>query len=367
MGQGGRARHAPAHATMSFRQRTSAQWISVYALAVACFHAGSRPISAQILAIDTLVVTTLGIASSANVIDVASVGEASSAVLVEKPMGTVVTLLHADSAGDHRVDVDVRGVISPIAITGGVGSSSAFLLDSRGPSVLRVDFANDGRVSLGSPTRLPLSGATDLCVVQNRLLVLGADSLEPTRIVHEFTLDLQYVRSFGDPWPTLSTSGQRGAYAAGRIECSELGEWIVVASLLHPDVRGYSVDGSLLWTASVPNFRGVGLERQEPAGIMYRLPDDERWDRVIGIWSLSPDLVAVQIGRSIGLGARDRFLSIGTHFLDVGDGTLVAFQSELPHVAELMASRELAIVYSDGQERSRTMSVRHYEIRERSR
>ncbi len=335
-------------------------------LGMACLSTGPRSMRAQILTFDTSVATELDVGGLGSVIDVASVSGTSIATLIKQETGGLVIFFHTDGADRRRIDAALRDAISPMAIAGGVGSRSVFVLDSWGPAVIRVDFANDGTVTSGSPTRLSLSGATDLCVVQNRLLVLGADSPVPTSIVHEFTLDYQHVRSYGDPWPTLSTSGQPGAYAAGRIGCSRFGEWVVVASLLHPDVRGYSMDGSLMWTVPVTDFISVGLELQEPAGIMYRLPDDGMWDRVIGVSPVQSNLVTVQIGRSMGLDAKRGFVSIGTHFIDARDGVLVGFQSELPHVAEFIVDSELAIAYSDGEEQGTPISARRYEIRERS-
>lgn len=359
--QFGRAPRAPAHPSRPVGHRLFAHRASVYALGIACFLTGPQSTRAQILTVDTSVEAELTMGRLTSPIAVTSAGWASAVVLVEEPTGTVVTFFLSDGVGQRRIDAALPRVIKPIAITDVVGSKSVFVLDSWGPALVRVDVSNDGTVTSRPPARLPLSGATDLCTSENRLFVLGADSPVPSSIIHEFTFDYEYVRSFGDPWPAVSGTGQQAAYAAGRIGCNALGEWIVAASLLHPDVRGYSVDGNLMWSVPVPDFLGMTVEFQEPAGILYKPPDDGRWDRVIGVLPLSARMVAVQVGRSLGVDARDGFVNIGTHFVTVHDGRLLGFQTDLPHFAELSVDRALAIVYPGGREEGTNLLMRRYE------
>lgn len=342
---------------------------SVCALVILC-HLGAQPAAAQMLEVGAPLATALPSSAvdgtAPSVVDLVSITGTTVAVLARQASGSHVYLLDTSALGEAIAHATLDDAVNATAITN-AGDTALHVLDAWGPAVIRVNVTPNGELEPSPSIRLPLVAATDLCVSGDRLLVLGADAPISASAVHEFSSDYRLTGAFGSSWAAWHGSTPRPGYAAGKISCHAPRESVIVASLLHPDVRAYGADRRLLWDAEMPGFLAVRVEFQDPAGVAYRLPDGDRWDRVIGISAVAGDLVAVQVERQSGSESRSGRREIMTHLFDAPSGELLASQADLPAIAGTVPEANLALVQTDlGQEGTRP-EWRPYRISERQR
>jgi hypothetical protein len=178
------------------------------------------------------------------------------------------------------------------------GARTLFVLDeARG--LLWFETGESGAAFRGS-AKLDML-ASDVCVFGSKLMVFGYMN---RHIIHEFTRDGKYIRSFGDPFgPRQHSTAEAVVSSDGKIACFPDHNVVIVVPRLFPTVRGYRVsDGRQIWSDSLPEFVAIVLQTL-PTGAYSMMPRREGFAETVAFRPLTADLLLVQSRRRLDSGA----------------------------------------------------------------
>jgi len=183
---------------------------------------------------------------------------------------------------------------------------------------------------------LKISGS-DMCQLGNRYYVVG---LRGDKLVHEFSSDGKHVQSFGEAIGG-SHPVVRDAMSRGHILCLPRERQIVVASSTAPDVRAYTISGTLLWTMQLSRYRQVMTTIVSPKSVSFSKPPGGNHVTLAAV-AASPNVLVVQLGLlSSEPDNRDGFVRIETRMLSVDSGKEIGEQRSLPRLAKMRGSHVL--------------------------
>lgn len=110
----------------------------------------------------------------------------------------------------------------------------------------------------------------DLCVIEDRLFVLGVTEGTPA-MIHVFETSGDHVDSFGETYETDSPL-VRQLLGEGRIVCSAAENRVYVGFTRTPEVRAYSTDGRLEWVSEIEGYRQMPIHERPDRSTQLGLP-----------------------------------------------------------------------------------------------
>jgi hypothetical protein len=168
--------------------------------------------------------------------------------------------------------------------------------------------------------------ATDFCFLDDRLFLMGNHK---DGVIQEMSLDGTPLRAFGRLYegknPLL-----RASLSLGLVLCVAEAELILTVSPVLPVVRAYSPNGSLMWSARLPEFKETIFKENVDGSVTYDVGPDKRYHVLESILHLPQALVLVQGGlRTVGA-PQGEYDMIQTWVLSAKDGTVVSSTDSLP-------------------------------------
>ena len=112
----------------------------------------------------------------------------------------------------------------------------------------------------------------DACILGSELVISGRDLQRPGSI-HVFTLEGEWLRSFGHFYDT-DNHRVSAVLHRSKVACLEASRQIVVAPVFLPELRKYDVHGRLLWWSALGGLSPVYLEEMPNGAIATGTPED---------------------------------------------------------------------------------------------
>lgn len=295
---------------------------------------------------------------SSRILDVAVDRDDRLATLVETSIGQRSVLVISPDERSVELKLATANLAQPERVAWGSQQDTLLVLDARGSSILHLVVQRDELVPLTTVSGPDLGKASDLCATGSVVVVFGQrDAFNPGKILHAFTQQDDSMASFGRPFGTgdpLAVSTQ----SSGSLLC-DASERIYAASTLYGQIRAYDQSRTLVWQQSVPDFRRIRIETpSRGSGIRYTLPPDSIWDRVVGLWKPTTDVLAVQLSRKRTLTSPDPRRKILTYFIHAEDGTIIGSQETLPQVLGV-SHGELYTIPTTASDARLAQMVRH--------
>lgn len=175
---------------------------------------------------------------------------------------------------------------------------------------------------------------SDVCTSGNRIYVLG---LHDGRLVHEVdprtgaTTSSFGVAHGGDD-QSLAEALSRGFLA-----CKDLakGGTVVLAPHMLPEVRSFTLRGSIQWTHVPANFRSIVIERRQDT-LFFDMPSNGYYNSGASVLALSDDWLLLQIGtKTTATSGRGQFSSIRSTVLRSSDGKVLFHLDSLPRLTSV--------------------------------
>jgi hypothetical protein len=209
------------------------------------------------------------------------------------------------------------------------------------PGHKRIVFLTDTEEGLNylSEVRFDLI-PVDYCIVEDRIFVTA---LHEGKLIHEFNLDGQLLRSFAEPIrPETSTLKENSRWRrqvdlysirGGELICSKELQMVILVPGALPQVRAYSLEGLLAWTHRLTPFDAPRWsETSEGRFRMGWDPDVGSMQSSTTAWVLGRGRVAIHLVRT-GPGRDPLGAVTELRFLDLTTGELTGRQSGLPRIA----------------------------------
>lgn len=165
----------------------------------------------------------------------------------------------------------------------------------------------------------------DICVVDSLVIVLGSYA---GHIVHVFHPPAREpVASFGLPFAPQNPLLE-GTLSNGLLVCDPDHGTVFAISRVLPDLRAYSLDGTLQWRTRIPSFHRMVARQVEDGGLRLVHPTEGKSDYITSL-SLQDSSIIVQFGpkeRGQALGLD----SARTALFDAPSGRFLGAQAALP-------------------------------------
>lgn len=224
----------------------------------------------------------------------------------------------------------------PVAIA--AGADVLYVLD-RGSRRIQRYRPDDGRLEASGT--LPLEfGPEDLCVIDDRVFVLGAFR---GYAIHEVsTRDGRVLRSFA-PDARLSNDLLATFRAGGYLSCGPGGR-IAFLPLLRPEVHLFSAaTGALLDAVALPGYNAV-LIRTTADAVEFRGAKGGTHDVGASVIAVDGARMLVQTGAvRPGAATIHEFTSVRTYLVDWRHGTVRTLSTTLPRIAAVRSGLALAL------------------------
>lgn len=205
----------------------------------------------------------------------------------------------------------------------------------RDPADLLV-FDRDGRVSIyqwsGAVLYYQMSINTrveiwDACVADTLMVIHGRMPAN-NDLLHIYSAEGVYLSSFGEVYDT-DNAIVRFQLAQGRIACAD--DLVLFAPSSLPDLRAYSVGGSVKWRIDIENFNTIDIF-EVGTGSALRVPEKG----YNGTYSLvaSPDRRQAlwQIEHVVRVERKSERMSLHTYIVDMNTGSVEYLGSDLDRV-----------------------------------
>ncbi len=180
--------------------------------------------------------------------------------------------------------------------------------------------------------------AAKMCTIGSRIYIYGLDN---GTILHAVDTTGQVRQAFGTPFISGSQVLLQSVEPAQLLCIPERG-MVLVANAALPQVRAYSSRGRLLWEVTLPDFHPVSITQNSDGSVTFAVPRGGL-DETISLATISPGLVALQIGHSDkGRQPRDAYTKIQTRLLRLGDGSEIGRQTTVPKLGSVTDSLFLA-------------------------
>ena len=112
----------------------------------------------------------------------------------------------------------------------------------------------------------------DACILGSELVIAGRD-LERAGAIHVFTLQGEWLRSFGDFYDT-GNHRVSAVLHRSKVACLEASRQIVVAPVFLPELRKYDAGGRLLWWSALEDLSPVYLAEMPNGAIATGTPEN---------------------------------------------------------------------------------------------
>ena len=223
------------------------------------------------------------------------------------------------------------------------GPNRILVIDTQSPRLARVHLVN-GKWAIDSVFMTGLSGISGICSIAGRQYIMAKlGSSREKGAVHEVTRDGAVKRSFGKPFGSINNP----AVGYGHLLCLAEPRSVVIVSRLFPEIRAYTLDGVLRWSAPLPDFRPMGFS-VEGRLVRFTYSPDSLWDETVALFSPSSQVIAVQIARQVGRAYSTQYRFLRTVFLSAKTGALLGDQRDLPVVLAALQGSLYAVDQRNG-------------------
>jgi hypothetical protein len=220
--------------------------------------------------------------------------------------------------------------------------NTVLVMDSQSPNWARLTLAK-GRWTVDAVLTTELGGISGVCSSHGRMFVMGKrGESRDIGIIHEMTHSGTAKHSFGKIFgerdnPALAYGHMLCANGAGGAQ-----PLILATSRMYPEVRAYTLDGTLKWTSRLPEYRSMGF-LVEGRAMRYSYHPDSLWDQTISLLMVAPEVAAIQVGRRHGRNPVAKFIEVRTMLLSTLTGEILGVQSDVPMSMASTQSKLFAI------------------------
>ena len=117
----------------------------------------------------------------------------------------------------------------------------------------------------------------DVCVTEEQIFAQGYKPGEENYIIHEYTKDGEYVKSFGTPYQS-DNEVVRNLLSQGTLACHASEDTILLAFQHLPVLFAFSLEGKLKWRSVIKDFNPTKITEivtdQGQRGLRYEDPED---------------------------------------------------------------------------------------------
>ena len=236
------------------------------------------------------------------------------------------------------------------------GPNSAVIIDSQSPLWARLELIR-GQWVVDTVSSTKFSRVSSVCTINGKRYVMAkAGESTSSALIHEVSAAGAVNRSFGTPFVEV----ENPAVGYGHLLCLTTPAVVVAASKLHPEIRAYSPVGKLLWATQLPSFQPMGF-RVDGRRVLFEYAADSLWDQTVSVFAPTPDIVAVQVGRSRGRNGLASYLQVRTLYLSTATGDVLGSQLGLPVIMTATA-RQLYVV---SEKNAQELEIYSYHLRQR--